>query len=158
LPLVAGDPEAVRQGLLRGEAVLGSLLAQRLGLRVGDRIPLETRHGPRSLRGAGLATEYTRGGLAPYLEWGAALQLFDVRGAHTLLVTARPGQAAGLGPVLSAFCAERHYLFQSNAELREQFYRQMGDFQGLVWALVALVFVVAALGVANTLTMNVLEQ
>jgi putative ABC transport system permease protein len=158
LPLVAGDPEVVRQGLQRGEAVLGSLLAQRLGLRVGDRILLETRHGPRSLRVAGLTTEYTGGGMALYLEWDAARRLFDVRGAHTLLVTARPGQAAGLGPVLSAFCAERHYLLHSNAELREQFDRQMGDFQGLVWALVALVFVVAALGVVNTLTMSVLEQ
>jgi putative ABC transport system permease protein len=158
LPLVGGDPEAVRQGLQRGEAVLGTLLAQRLGLKVGDRLRLETRRGPRLVRVAGLTTEYTGGGMALYLEWDLARRLFDVRGAHTLLVTARPGQAAGLGPVLRAFCADRQYLIQSAAELRGQLERQMGDFQGLVWALVGLVFVVAALGVANTLTMNVLEQ
>jgi putative ABC transport system permease protein len=158
LPLVAGELEAVREGLQRGEAVVGTLLAQRLGLRVGDPFVLETGRGPHPLRVAGLATEYVGGGMALYLEWDLARRLFDAPGAHTLAVRARLGQAAALGPVLRAFCAERHYLVQSNAEMRAQFDRQSADFQGLVWALVALVFVVASLGVANTLTMNVLEQ
>ncbi len=158
LPLVAGEPGAVREGLRRGEALVGTLLAQRLGLGVGDSFVLETRHGPRPLRVAGLVTEYVAGGMALYLEWDLARRLFDVRGAHTLVVTARPGEAAALGPALRAFCEGRHCLVQSNAELRGRFDRQTADFQGLVWALVALVFVVASLGVANTLTMNVLEQ
>jgi putative ABC transport system permease protein len=158
LPLVAGDPEAVRAGLRRGETVVGTLLAQRLGLAAGDSLVLQTRHGPRPLRVAGLATEYTAGGMALYLEWDVARQLFDTRGAHALTITAQPGQADALRPVLRAFCAGRHYLFESNAEMRSHFDRQTRDFRALIWALVALVFVVAALGVVNTLTMNVLEQ
>jgi putative ABC transport system permease protein len=36
--------------------------------------------------------------------------------------------------------------------------QMVGGVVGLVWALMALMFVVASLGVVNTLTMNVLEQ
>jgi putative ABC transport system permease protein len=158
LVLTAGESDEVRGGLQRGEVVLGTALGQRLGLGVGDTITLETRRGARQLRVAGTATEYTGGGLALYLEWNTAKRLFDVQGVHTFLVTARKGRTAELAGPLQAFCRRHHFLFQSAAGLREMFDRQMAGFLGFVWALVALVFVVAALGIVNTLTMNVLEQ
>jgi putative ABC transport system permease protein len=158
LQLADGDEADVRAGLLRGEVVLGTALGQRLGLGVGDTITVETRRGPRRLRIAGTATEYTAGGIALYLEWETARKLFAQQGAHAFLVTARPGRAAELAGPLRRFCQRRHYMFQSKAELREVFDRQMAGFLTLLWTLVALVFVVASLGIVNTLTMNVLEQ
>jgi putative ABC transport system permease protein len=96
--------------------------------------------------------------MALYLEWSRAKELFDVGGVHTFLITARPGKSAAVAPVLQSFCARHGYLFQSNLEVRETLNRQMAGFLGLVWLLMALVFVVASLGIVNTLTMNVLEQ
>jgi putative ABC transport system permease protein len=153
-----GDPAAAVRGLLRGEAVVGTTLAQRLGLGMGDHFTLETPHGPRSLRIAATMAEYTGGGIALYVEWRTAKRLFGLKGAHVILVSARKGEAAALAPVLKAYCDKRGYLFQSHAELRSTLDTQMAGFLGLVWSLVGLVFVVAALGVVNTLTMNVLEQ
>jgi putative ABC transport system permease protein len=160
LPLILaeGDPAAVRDGLLQGEAVLGTPLAKRLGLGAGDTITVETRQGPRALRVVGTATEYTGGGMALYLEWDLAKRLFQQQGAHAFNITARRGEAARLEEPLKAYCERHNYLFQSKADLRAMFDQQSAGFLGFLWALVALVFVVASLGIVNTLTMNVLEQ
>ena len=156
--LAEGDPVNVLRGLLDGEVVVGTTLAQRLGLGVGDEIVLETRQGPKALRIAGTTTEYTVGGMSLYMEWDTAKRLFNVQGVHAFRVTARRGERSAVTPQLRKFCEERGLLFQSYAELREMFDRQMEGFLGSVWLLIALVFVVASLGIVNTLTMNVLEQ
>src|SRR5262249_35812530 len=56
LPLILhqGDPDEVRAALARGEVVLGSALARRLGVAAGDEITLPTRGGPRRVRVAGI--------------------------------------------------------------------------------------------------------
>jgi putative ABC transport system permease protein len=92
------------------------------------------------------------------LEWYAAKKLFDMQGVHALMVSARPGEVAHLAGVLKDFCDERSLLLQSNVEVRETLDRQMSGMLGLIWILLSLVFVVASLGIVNTLTMNVLEQ
>ncbi len=158
LAVEQGDPEDVLRGLLRGEVALGAPLARRLGLRVGDRVTLGTRAGPRALRVAGVVAEYTGGGMALYMEWESARRLFDVQGPHTLAVTARPGREAELGPMLREFCARRGLLFQSAAEVKRIIGEQLSGVIAFLVVLLALIFVVAALGVVNTLTMNILEQ
>jgi putative ABC transport system permease protein len=159
LYLDQGEPGAAQRGLRNGDVILGTALARRVGLSVGDRLTLETRRGPQSLRICGTATEYTGGGMALYMDWDAARHLFDDLPIHTYLVTAKSSQvAADLASRLRAFCAERGYQFQSILDVRETFDRQMAGFLGSVWVLLSLVFVVASLGIVNTLTMNVLEQ
>ncbi|MCI0459907.1 MAG: FtsX-like permease family protein [Gemmataceae bacterium] len=158
LALEEGDRGEVLTSLLDGEVAMGSPLARRLGLRVGDRVTLSTRQGPVPVRVAGLVAEYTGGGMALYMEWHTARRLFGMTGPHALTVTAQPGQAGELAPKLREFCARRGLLFQSSSEVRETLEGQMTGFLGFLWVLLGLIVTVAALGVVNTLTMNVLEQ
>jgi putative ABC transport system permease protein len=158
LSLVEGDRPAVVRGLLQGEVVLGTALAGRLGLHAGDAVPIETRQGPQPLTVAGTATEYTGGGLALYMDWTTAERLFDLSGVHTYVVFARKGAGPELTARLQTLCDEHGLLLQSSAEVLRVFDRQNAAFVGFVWTLMALVFVVASLGIVNTLTMNVLEQ
>jgi putative ABC transport system permease protein len=158
LDLVEGDAAEVRRGLLSGEVVLGTVLAQQLGLHRGDTLTVPSRRGPQALRIAGTATEYTVGGMTLTLDWKVARPLFDVEGIHCMLVTAREGMAAAVEKALKAFCAEHDLMFQSNAELLYQLEQMMAGIVGFIWVLMALVFLVASLGIVNTLTMNVLEQ
>jgi putative ABC transport system permease protein len=154
LDLQEGDEEAVRRGLSRGDVVLGTGLAAKLGLHAGDTLTLQTAKGARQIHVAGTMTEYAVGGMALYLEWATARRLLDVPGPNLLLVTAGPGAA----PALRALCEQRHLLLQSNAELRGLIEQMLARVTGMLWALMALSFVVAALGVVNTLTMNVHDQ
>src|SRR5262249_2179296 len=116
--LTAGNPDDLRRRWAEGEVVLGNALSQRLGGGVGGTRTVETARGPGDLRVAGAVTEYTVGGMAVYLDWERAKELFDLPGVHAFGITVGPGRAAELEPRLRAFCAERGLYCQSNAELR----------------------------------------
>jgi putative ABC transport system permease protein len=158
LDLREGDETSVRHGLARGDAVLGTGLAARLSLHCGDTITLATGAEPRVVRVAGIANEYAVGGLTLYLEWGSARRFLRVPGVHAFLVRAGPGGSATLGQSLRGFCAARGLLLQSNAELGALVGGLVGRVTGVLWALMALAFIVASLGIVNTLTLNVHEQ
>jgi putative ABC transport system permease protein len=158
LALPEGTEDAIRDGLMRGEVVLGTALAERLNLHPGDSLTLTTPHGPARVRVVGTASEYAVGGLAMYLEWTAAKRLLDVPGVHAFLIGAAPGSSEALGDALRTFCNRRHLLLQSNAELAALVTGLLGQVTGVLWALMTLTFVVASLGIFNTLVMNVHDQ
>ncbi len=158
LDLQEGDEASVRRGLLAGEAVLGTGLAQRLGLHQGGVLKLTTVQGVREVRIAGTAVEYASGGLALYLEWETARRLLDVPGVHVFLVSGKTGGVPALAPALHGFCERHHLLLQSNADLRALIDAMLGRVTGVLWGLMALAFAVASLGIINTLTMNVHDQ
>jgi putative ABC transport system permease protein len=158
LDIAEGSQADITRGLLAGEAVIGTALARRLNLSVGDSLELNTRRGGRTVRIAGTVTEYIAGGMAAYLERKAAQQLFQFDGVDVYMVTAQPGATAALGKTMATFSEARGYMLQSNAEFRARIHYMMAGVIGFLWLLLALVFVVASLGIVNTLTMNVMEQ
>jgi putative ABC transport system permease protein len=158
LALVEGKEGEVRAGLQRGEVVLGTALAHRTGLRLGDDLELITKEGNRKLRIVGIAKEYTVGGLAFYASWDTADRLLALSGIHAFEVYVRPGEEEAAERSVRAFCSRKGLLVQSNAQLRSYVDNLVGSVEGFLWVLIALVFVVAALGIVNTLTMNVHEQ
>jgi putative ABC transport system permease protein len=158
LDLREGQDNAVREGLLRGEAVVGTGLARQLRLRCGDTLTLITPRGPAVLRVAGTATEFAGDGAAVYLEWEVARQFLNLSGPHIFLIQARPGSASTLAHALRAFCVQHGLMLQGNRDLREWIDRLLARTAGVIWALLLLVFVVAALGIVNTLRISVEEQ
>jgi putative ABC transport system permease protein len=158
LDIAEGDREDISRGLLAGEAVIGTALAKRLNLTVGDQLPLRTRKGEQKVRIAGTVTEYIAGGMAAYLDRGSAKSLFKLPGVDVFMVTAQDGMIGPLGKRMEEFCESRGLMLQSNAEFRARIHHMMAGVIGFLWLLMALVFVVASLGIVNTLTMNVLEQ
>jgi putative ABC transport system permease protein len=158
LDLRTGRPAEVRQRLAAGEAVIGTALARRLGLEVGGQLTLTSSTGSRQVRIAATVTEYAAGGQAIYLEWEAARQHFPFEGVHLFLVSLDPNANAADQDRLQQFCAERGLLVQSNADLRRFIERLLGRVQVLLWVLMTLAFLIAALGILNTLAMNLLDQ
>lgn len=153
----ASEDEAIRR-INEGEAILGATLAHSLKVKPGDAITLETREGPRPVRVAATTTEYTVGGYAMFLDWHAAKRLFNHQGAGAFLLGLKEGAEPAAGERLKAFTSERGLLLQSNADFRKMVQQMVDGVVGFLWLLMAFVFVVASLGIINTLTMNVLEQ
>lgn len=158
LDVEEGAPEEVLAGLRRGEVVLGMNLARAADAAVGGRIEVETASGPVTYRVAGLVTEYTAGGYALYMDYPTAQRDFEVVGADLYVVKAAAGRAEGLDAGIRALVEREGLLLQSQADFRQFVADMIDGVLGLLWLLIALVFVVASLGVINTLTMNVLEQ
>ena len=160
LPLAPVDAtEAdVRQALERGEAVAGTVLAQRTGLKAGDDVVVEVFGRKTPVRVAALVVDYTSGGASLVLRRDAARRLFGMEAADVLLVTAAEGRSPALREPLDAIARKHSMFLRSFGELRGFIDRIVSGVVGSLWSILGLGFVVGSLGVANTVTMSVLEQ
>jgi len=156
--LTSGDPQQVRSEILQGDVVIGTVLAQRTGLTLGDTISIDTRKGPQPFRIAGLANEYLVGGLAVYMERRVAKEWLGVEGVDGYIVRTHPEALAGVQAALQKICDKHGVLLHSSAEIRQLIDGMTVEIDACLWGILILGFVVAAFGVFNTLTMNVLEQ
>lgn len=158
LDLVAGDVERLRKTMPEGEVVIGTILSNKLGLHVGDQVELGTSSGFQAMRIGGVATDYLAGGQTVYAEWNVASRLFGVGGADGYIIRADRDQLLELQPRLELLAKKYGVLLHSSADLANQVDRIIRGVDGFHWGLLFLAFVVAAFGVVNTLSMNVLEQ
>jgi putative ABC transport system permease protein len=160
MALVEGSEEDARRGLASGGVAVGTALAQRAGVGVGGEVAVQTRHGEKRLRVVAVIKEYTAGGQSLYLDWDEAQRLLEMPGVHGLEVYAQnaPGAVGRVDEGLRTLAREQGLLVQSNAELRALVYDNIKAFEAFMWVLIVLLFVVASLGIVNTLTMNIHEQ
>jgi putative ABC transport system permease protein len=158
LDIRAGDESTLHERLSEGEVILGTVLAHRVGVNVGDEVTLETCGGPKKLRVAATATAYMVGGMVVYMEGKTARRLLNVEGVDMYIVNAQPEMRQSVCDSLKTTCEEKGLLIQSFAELQERIDRMTKGVIAGLWGLLVLGLVVGAFAVANTLTMNVLEQ
>jgi putative ABC transport system permease protein len=156
--LKGGDPRRVRSDLLGGEVVIGTVLAQRTGLKLGDTISIETRKGTQPFRIAGLANDYLVGGLSVYMARGAAKEWLGVEGVDGYVIQANPQIRSEVQTELQKLCDKHGVLLHSSTDITRLIDGMMVEINGCLWGILVLGFVVAGFGVFNTLTMNVLEQ
>lgn len=152
------DPNVVRQRMLAGEAVIGSVLSQRLALAAGDEITLDTQQGPKAFRICAVVNDYSSGGLAVYLHRDIGVRHLGMEGFTVYVVRAEREHLETVRQQLRQICEQHGVLLHSSADVMAIIDRMVSGIQGSLWGLVGLMFVVASFGVANTLTMNVLEQ
>lgn len=159
IALYRAAPRDVRRRLLGGEVVIGTRLAQQLGVEPDDEIQVDTtQHGKQKLRVAALAIDYMVGGEIMYMARTTAEKLFGIRDVNTIAIMARPDSLGPVHDALARIARRDHLMLHSFADLSRMLNRMMGGVIGGLWAILALGFVVAAFGIANTLTMSVLEQ
>ena len=160
LPLepVGATVEEVRAALARGEAAAGTVLALRAGVKAGDEVVVEVFGRATTVRIAALVVDYTSGGASLHLRRDAARRLFGMEAADLLLVTAAPGRAPSLREPLERIAREHSMFLRSFGDLRRYIDAIVSGVVGSLWSMLGLGFVVGSLGVANTVTMNVLEK
>jgi putative ABC transport system permease protein len=156
--LIDGNIYELRERLLAGDVVLGSVLAQKLNVKHGDTIQLETVSGLEGVRVAAVANEYMVGGMSIHMHRDAAIRRVGIEGFDAFILRFDKDHVAAVKPQLEAICQRHDVLLKSYAEISLNVSRIVGGIQWSLWLLVYLGFVVAAFGVVNTLTMNVLEQ
>jgi putative ABC transport system permease protein len=157
--LRGGNPEEVRQRLLEGEIAMSTVLAQRLGVQAGDTVRLGTAEGPQPIRVAALVNEYMFGGMTIYMQRDVARRLLHVtEGVSALVIKARPDKIQKVKADLQAIADRNGIILHSYADLVKTIEAMISGIDSSLWGLLVLCFAVAAIGVVNTLTMNVLEQ
>jgi putative ABC transport system permease protein len=161
LALVAGDPGAAFAGLdAGGAAIVPRSLAERRGIGVGSTLTLLSGTGTVELRVVAVAERTIPGAVAEAIlvGWPDATGRLGVLGADAFAVRFQPGEEASARPAVEAaargYALEPATLDQAAGAIGASLDRRAALFAAL--AVVALI--VAALGIVNTLTMNVLER
>jgi putative ABC transport system permease protein len=157
--LIEGELPLLREQLFEGQVVIGSVLAQRLGAHVGDQLLMETKQGPESIRIAGIANEYLVGGLSVHMQRRWAEERLAIEGFDAFILRADDKRhLMTIKPQLEAIAAKYEVILKSDAEISQTVDQIVGGIEWGLWVLALAGFVVAAFGVVNTLSMNVLEQ
>ncbi len=156
--LVGGDQAKLLEDLKQGEVIVGSVLAKRLGLQVGDKIPLGVGDAAREFTVAAIANDYQAGGLVLYMDRSVAERELGIEGVDAYAISVDHTRMAEVRPALEKLAADNGLLLQSFSDIQHKIDGMMAGVVGALWGMVALGLLVAAFGVANTLTMNVLEQ
>ena len=161
LPLVikAGDPATLRQRLWpKAKWCWAPSWPPPRTSSVGDEITLETREGPKQLRVAATTTAYMVGGMVVYMEGKTARRLLNVEGVDMYIVNAKRRDRRPRHARLKPICDQNGLMLHSFADLPQHVDEMTAGVIASLWGLLALGLIVGAFGIANTLTMNVLEQ
>ena len=160
LPLeaVGMSDDELRAIIDEGGLVAGTALAQRLKVKVGDEVAVSAFGRTIRANVAALVVDYTAGGTSLFLSREAARRIFGIDSVDALLIESSPEAAAGLREPLQAVAKRHGLLLQSHADLHLTIDRIINGIVGALWSILGLGFIVGSLGVANTVTMNVLEK
>ncbi len=165
LTFTAGDRASALAAIdAGGAAIVPRSLAERRGLAIGDRLAAAAIDGSTAaLEIVGIAerTMPGRAGEAVIIGWGEATTRFGVIGADAFAVRFESGSAVAASPAFEAVEAaaalaalEVVPLDRVEGAIDDALLRVFGWFDAL--ALIAVI--VAVLGIANTLTMSVMER
>ncbi len=156
-----GDPARLLERLAAGDAVfISSVLSEKYGLDQGDGIRLRTRRGPRDFHIAGVVVDFYNRGMVVQGSWKDMRRYFRLDDVSAFLLSVDPAYAVEEVQmrVDRLHGQRRHLTIDSNAALSGRALGLLDQTGGLFDVLALIAMIVGALGVINTLTMNVLER
>jgi putative ABC transport system permease protein len=159
-PEGGNQDEAIPRLSNGGMVFIASPLREWFGLDVGDTIRLQTLEGPTDFKIAGVTLSLSASGYSATGVYQDATRYFGTAGADAFAVNLIPDvDATSVGHRIVETWGERYNLkFETEDDFRTRS-RQLSDsFAALSDTAVLVGVVVAALGVVNTLLMNVLER
>jgi putative ABC transport system permease protein len=155
------DRNTALAGLAGGEAVfLSSTLRDRWKVADGDTVRLRTARGDHDFRIEATVAMFWQGGQSLMISRRALDKYFgDTRVSFFMLKKAPGASSAQVQQGLKDGIAKsRHLDITSGEEYRQSFATQIQQFFTLFDAMVWIAVLVGALGVINTMTMNILER
>jgi putative ABC transport system permease protein len=156
-----GDPQPMIDRLDAGDAVfLSSVLSEKYGLQRGDRLRLLTRRGEREFEVAGVVVDFYNQGRVLQTGWNDLRRYWGFNDASTFLIKLYPDRSpdAVRDRIKSLYGSSYHLTVDSNQAMRANAIAMIGQTTGMFDVLAMIAMIVAALGVVNTLTMNVVER
>ncbi len=158
IDVIAGDLSQVRDRVLSGEAVIGSVLAHKIDCGPGDTVRINVSGISHSVRVAGVARQFNSGGMLIIMDRTAALELFPIPQIHAYGIRSDRSATAAVGMALQGVARKQGLIFQSMSDLRELIRSMLAGVTSRLWMILALALAIAGFGVINTMTMNVIQQ
>ena len=158
LDVITGNLATLRESFRKGEVAIGSVLAERMKLKLGDKLKLETDKGEKTFPVAAIVNDYQSGGLTLHMERAVAKRELGYEGVSGYVIKVDHALLPEARKKIEAICAENGIELKSFSDIQQKIDRMMSGVVAALWAMVVLGLLVSAVGVTNTLTINVLEQ
>jgi putative ABC transport system permease protein len=156
-----GDPNLLLDRLAAGDTVfISSVISEKYGLRQGDTIRLETRRGRQDFEIAGVVVDFFNQGLVIQGSWTDMRRYFDQDDVSAFLLKVQPNHSVEdvRDRIDQLYGKRRHLAVELNKALKDRALGLIAQTSGMFDVLAVIAMIVAALGVVNTMTMNVLER
>jgi len=156
-----GEPDRLLDRLEQGGAVfISSVLSEKYGLKQGDTVRLRTRRGEMDFEVAAIVVDFYNRGMVVQGSWRDMRRHFKLDDVSAFLVKVQPGYSVDgvRDRIDDLYGKRRHLTIESNETLSTQAFALLAQTGSLFDVLALIAMIVAALGVINTLTMNVLER
>jgi putative ABC transport system permease protein len=153
--------QAAYQQLAAGNSLfISSVLAEKYGLQVGDTLRLRTRSGQQDFVIAAVVVNFFNQGLTVQGSWLDMRRYFKTSDANAYLVKVdETAEVAEVQQRIEAAYADRLNLsVASNATVIDQTLSLLNQAYLMFDVMAIIAMLVGALGVVNTLTMNVMER
>jgi putative ABC transport system permease protein len=155
------DAEAAYRQLAEGNALfVSSVLAEKYDLRVGDTLRLRTRHGSNDFTVAAVVVSFFNQGLAVQGSWADMRLHFKVSDANAYLVKVADGNdTAEVQQRITEMVGRRQRIsVVSNQSVIDQALKLLNQAYSMFDIMAIITVLVGALGVVNTLSVNVVER
>jgi len=155
------DPDHLLNRLAEGDVVfVSSVLSEKYGLKQGDTIRLKTRRGQRDFEVAAVVVDYYNQGIVIQGSWKDMRRYFRLKDVSVFLLKIQPGHSLDevQDRIDRQYGKRRHLTIVSNKTFKVRALGLLAQTLSLFDVLALIAMIVAALGVVNTLTMNVLER
>ena len=155
------DGEAAYKRLSEGKALfISSVLAEKYELKPGDTLRLRTRSGEQDFSIAAVVLNFYNQGLAIQGNWQDMRRYFKTSEAGAYLVKLADGYGATevQQRIQETYADRQHLSITSNQSLINQVLTLLNQAYSMFDVMAIIALLVGALGVVNTLTMNVVER
>jgi len=156
-----GDPARLANRLAAGNTVfISSVLSEKYGLEPGDTIRLATRRGARDFEIIAVVVDFYNQGLVIQGSWKDLRRYFGINNVSAFMLKAEAGQSPRevRDRIDRLYGRSQHLTVESNEAIRSRALGLITQTTSLFDVMSIITMMVAALGVINTLTMNVVER
>jgi len=156
-----GDPDANWARFRQGDALfISTVVADRYNVKQGGALRLITRRGEHNFYVAAVAVDFTGQGFIVSGSWGDMRRWFSKTGVDRFTIKLAPGHTTDevRRAIEDKYKASRNISVESTEEFSQKILKLSQESFRLFDVLGLIGIVVAALGVINTLMMNVLER
>jgi putative ABC transport system permease protein len=155
------DVQAAYRQLAEGKAVfISSVLAEKYGLQPGNLLRLRTRSGLQDFTIAAIVVNFFNQGLTVQGSWQDMRRYFktDDANAYLVKVAADASIPEVKQQIEDTYARRENLTVISNQALINQVFNLLNQAYSMFDAMAVIAMLVGALGVVNTLTMNVVER
>ena len=158
LQFIEGSLESTIQDFYKGQAVYASgTIADRYNVKAGDTVQLRTTEGWKAFKVLGIVVDYTSAG-ETFIASTRDLKLFGGGSPELYILSVKGQNPKAFGEQLKQDFRNLYLDIQYNEEYKKAILDTTSRFFGSTNSLLVLAVVIAALGVANTLGMNLSER